>query len=341
MAENLLNKSCQLMQKPKPRQKIRTVIRGILWVLLVQFILFNLSAALYAYKFTHVVDGISLQNNSSNKNIFTKTWRLFSGPRQPRSLIKDFPSFPYDTITLKTKNEIHIDAWYAKADSAAKGTVILFHGIMANKGMLLPEASEFRYNGYNVMLVDFRAHGNSGGKITTIGAREPEEVKLAYDHILQKGEQNIFLYGISMGAVVVAKAVSEYDLKPSGVFLDIPFESLQAHLRARARMQGFSGIGEKPFGFLVTMWIGIERKFNAFKFQTTRYVSKINCPVLLQWGAKDEYVLKIETDKVYAAILSPEKKLVIYENAGHQSLLQNEQGTWRKEVEKFLSDNTK
>lgn len=341
MAENLSHKPCQLMQKQKSPRKIRTVIRWILWVLLVQFILFNLSAALYAYKFTHVVDGISLQNVNSNRNIFTKTWRLFSGPRQPRSIIKEFPAFPYDTVTLKTKNGINIDAWYAKPDSAAKGTVILFHGIMANKGMLLPEASEFRYNGYNVMLVDFRAHGNSGGKITTIGAKESEEVKLAYDYIFQLGEKNIFLYGLSMGSVVVSKAVSEYDLKPSGVFLEIPFESLLTHLRARARLQGFSGIGEKPFGFLVTMWIGIERKFNAFKFQTTSYVSKLNCPVLMQWGAKDEYVLKSETDKVYAAIHSPDKKLVIYDHAGHQSLLQNDHVTWRKEVEKFLSDNTK
>ncbi|HEY6062686.1 MAG TPA: hypothetical protein VIV35_03700, partial [Chitinophagaceae bacterium] len=110
------------------------MVRWILWVLLVQFVLFNISAALYAYRFTHVYDDPVSGTRGSNRNIFVKTWRLFSGPRQPRSVIKEFPAFPYDTVILKTRNGILIDAWFAKPDSVSKGTVILFHGIMANKG---------------------------------------------------------------------------------------------------------------------------------------------------------------------------------------------------------------
>ena len=329
------------MEKKNRKRKIPSLVRWILWVLLVQFILFNISAALYAYHFTHVYDDPVLRNKTGNGNIFSKTWHLFSGPRQPRSMITEFPVFPNDTITLETKTVIPIDAWYAKPDSVAKGTVILFHGIMANKGMLLSEASEFRFLGYNVMLVDFRAHGNSGGHITTIGNNESEEVKLAYDHIARQGEKNIFLYGSSMGGVVVAKAVADYDLKPSGVFLEMPFASLQSHLMGRARLLGFRGFGERPFAFLVTLWIGLERGFNGFNDQTSRYVSKINCPVLMQWGAADEYVVKAETDRIFNAIATSHKKLVIYDQAGHESFLQKDPEKWRGEVEKFLSDNTK
>lgn len=329
------------MEKQSYKRKLPSLVRWILWVLLAQFILFNISAALYAHRFTHVYDDPALRNKAPNRNVFVKTWRLFSGPRQPRSVITEFPAFPYDTVTLKTQSGIFIDAWYAKPDSVAKGTVIFFHGIMANKGMLLTEADEFRYLGYNVMLIDFRAYGNSGGHITTIGVKESEEVKLAYDYIVKLGEKNIFLYGISMGAVVVSKAIADYDLKPAGAFLDMPFASMQSHLRARARLLGFRGFGEKPFGFLVTLWIGIERGFNAFKDQTTRYVSKINCPVLMQWGALDNIALKNETDEVYNAIATTHKKLVIYDHAGHESLLQNDPAKWRMEVEKFLTDNNK
>ncbi len=329
------------MEKQSRKRKLPALVRWFLWVLLVQFFLFNISAAFYAYRFTHVYDDPALRKQAPNRNVFVKTWRLFSGPRQPRSVISESPPFPHDTVTLKTQNGILIDAWYAKADSVSKGTVILFHGIMANKGMLLAEAAEFRYLGYNVMLVDFRAHGNSGGHTTTIGVKESEEVKRAYDYIVQQGEKNIFLYGNSMGAVVVAKAIADYDLKPSGVFLEMPFASLQSHLRARARGLGFRGFGEKPFGFLVTLWIGLERGFNGFKDQTARYVAKMNCPVLMQWGAVDGYVLKSETDRVYNAIASSNKKLVTYDHAGHESFLQNDPAKWRLEVEKFLSDNNK
>lgn len=329
------------MEKQKPKRKIPSLLRWILWVLLVQFILFNISAALYAYKFTHVYEDPSLRNTSSGKNIFVKTWRIFAGPRQLKSVITEFPTFKTDTVTLKTESGILIDAWYGRPDSTSKGTVLLFHGIMADKGMLLAEASEFRYQGYNVLLVDFRAHGNSSGTTTTIGIREIEEVKLAYEYIQQKGEKNIFLYGSSMGAVVVSRAVAVYKLNPSGVFLEMPFASMQSHIRARLRNMGFSSFIEKPFSFFVTFWMGIERGMKTFKHQMPDYASQITCPVLMQWGADDTYSLKGETNKVYNAIASPKKKLVVYDHAGHESLLQNDPAKWRLEVEKFLTENSR
>jgi uncharacterized protein len=330
-----------LMMKQAPKRKLHPVFRWILWVLLVQFILLNISAALYAYKFTHVYEGASLSGTSSSKNIFTKTWRLFTGPRQPRSHINNYPSFAFDTILLKMGNGIYIDTWFSKTDSAAKGTVLLFHGVTMNKGMVLSEASVFRYLGYNVMLVDFRAHGNSGGSTTTIGVNEAEEVKLAYDYVSAKGEKNIYLWGSSMGAVVVAKAIADYQLQPAGAILEMPFATLQSHLRARARSLGFQGFPEKPFGFLVCCWMGWERGFNGFKHNTADYAKKINNPVLMQYGAIDSYVLKAETDKVYAAIASPNKKLAGYEKAGHESLQQNDPVKWEMEVKQFLTANKK
>lgn len=338
MAAQILS-SRSLMEKQKPKRKITFFLRWILWVLLVQFILFNISAALYAYKFTHVYDDLSLRNASANHNIFVKTWRVFTGPRQPKSFITEAPVFKYDTVALKTSGGIQIDAWYSQPDSSAKGTVILFHGIMANKGMLITEASEFRYQGYNVMMLDFRAHGNSTGNTTTIGIKEAEEVKLAYDYLMQKGEKNIFLFGSSMGAVVVSKAVADYDLKPAGVFLEMPFGSMLSYIRSRLRGMGFSSIIVKPFSFFVTFWMGTERGFKAFRHRTADYAAHIKCPVLMQWGSDDSYVLKRETDKIYQAIASPNKKLVVYDHAGHESLLQNDPVKWRKEVEKFLADN--
>ena len=329
------------MEKGTVRLKLPSYVRWILWVLLVQFLLINISAAFYAYKFTHVYADPSLRNAKSAKNVFVKTWRLFTGPRQPKSIITEVPTFPFDTVILKTGNGINIDCWYSKKDSAAKGTVILFHGISANKGMLLNEAGEFLYLGYNILLIDFRAHGNSGGKTTTIGVQESEEVKLAYDFISAQGEKNIFLWGSSMGAVVVAKAIAGYGLKPSGTMLEMPFASLQSHLRARARAQGFEGVPEKPFGFFVAFWMGIERGFNGFKHNMVSYAAKVNCPVLMQWGALDNYVQKNETDKVYTAIASTNKKLVIYERAAHESFVQNDPAKWRIEVERFLTTNTR
>ncbi len=325
------------MQSKPSKKKIRRTVRLVLWILLVQFVLINISAAFYARKLTYLQEGPPPVETGS-RNILKKTWKIFVGPRLYKSPVSWFPSFPYDTVKLKTKKGVLIDGWYSKTDSAAKGTVILFHGVTSNKTSTIDEANEFRYLGYNVFLVDFRSHGLSEGNVTTIGVRESEDVKLAYDYVISKGEKQIFLWGLSMGAVTICKAVSDYGLTPSGLIMEMPFGSLQQHLEGRARTLGFPG---EPFGFLVTFWIGVERGFNGYKHRTVRYAKNIACPVLLQWGADDTYVTKPEVENVFSNLATADKKLVIYENAGHESLLRKNTSLWRTEVESFLKKNTR
>ena len=325
------------MKKQIRPGKFRSFLRWALWILLVQFILLNISASLYAYKLTHFYENKTLRKPAAGQNIFVKTWRLFTGPHFVKSTITSTPIFPYDTVTLHLPNETPISGWYIPADSLQKGTVLLFHGIMSNKSQLLTEANDFHHQGYNVLLIDFRAYGESGGVTTTIGAKEALEVKMAYDYIKTKGEDNIYCYGVSMGAVCVMKAVAEYNLQPSGIILDMPFQSMQKHLQARARLIGFEGFPEKPFSFLVTGWISIERGFNAYKYDAVSYAKKITCPVLLQWGSDDPIVLKSETDKIFDNIASAHKKRITYKQAGHESFLRNDAALWRNEVENFLS----
>ena len=90
----------------------------------------------------------------------------------------------------------------------------MFHGHGGNKSGVLKEAEAFDSMGYRVFLVDFRAHGNSQGNICTIGFSETNDVLIAYNYIKQKYNEDIILWGISMGAATILKAVDEYNLKP-------------------------------------------------------------------------------------------------------------------------------
>ncbi|MFI5185508.1 MAG: alpha/beta hydrolase, partial [Chitinophagales bacterium] len=247
------------MELSNKRKKIQSVFKWVLWVLLIQFFLINLSGFFYGSRLTYFYEP-SLKGSVSSGNIFTKTWKLFTGPRFQKSKIEEIPHSPYETIHLITKSNLSIEGWYIPVDSA-KGTVILIHGLGGNKSMLLSQAYEFMYFGFNVMLIDLRAHGNSRGNITTLGYFESEDVKLAYDYVAKKGEKNIILYGISLGAAVITKAVYDYDLVPSRVILEIPFNSQEKLFAKRGKLLGFP---EEPFGVLVTFWASIERGFNAF-----------------------------------------------------------------------------
>jgi uncharacterized protein len=321
------------MEKQKSRKRLRAIIRLIVWVLVVQFLLINISAALYAYKFTHLYDN-GYSPAPVPGNMLAKTWRLFAGPRFYKLPAIEQPSFKYSTIPLQTKNKKKIEAWYNQLDSGiAKGTVILFHGLTGNKSTVLQQANEFRYWGYNVMLVDTRSHGNSDGNSTTIGFRESEEVKLAYDYAKQMKHEKIYLWGFSMGAVQIIKAVADYGLKPSGVILEMPFGSLQSHIKRRMNSIGFP---KQPFGFFITFWIGVEKGFNGFSFNTVKYAKQLNCPALIQYGSRDQLVDKRDVQAIYDAIPSTNKRLVEYMDANHEPFLVKNPVLWRKEVSEFL-----
>jgi len=315
------------------KKKWSSYLRLILWVLFIQFILLNISAFLYAGRLTKFVDRTEAVKQKDPTNIFAKTWRLFTGKKIGKSIVNAKPVYNYETVILKTKNNLALEAWYAKSDSIPKGTVILFHGLNNSKSMSIQESNEFRFMGYNVMLVDFRGHGNSKGNTTTIGWNESEDVKLAYDWLAQKGESKIYLWGYSMGAVAVLKAASESNLSIAGVILEMPFGSLHQHMKSRAPTFGFP---KQPFGVLVTFWTGVRKGFNGFKFNLNNYAEKLNCPVLYQWADKDIYVTMTEANNLFNHIGSKEKKMVVYENAIHGSLVQQNITKWRIEIEGFL-----
>jgi alpha-beta hydrolase superfamily lysophospholipase len=308
--------------------RFRSVLKIAGWVVLVQFILINISAALYAYKFTHFYESNGQQ--PSSQNILAKTWRLFVGPKFYKASTEAMPSFPFQNIRLHTQNGLAIHAWYSVVGEA-KGCVILMHGVTANKSYLVNEAEAFRRLGYNVLLFDFRGHGLSEGNTTTFGEDETAEVKAAFDFVRSKGVQKIILFGVSLGAVVAIKAVAEGIVQPDGLIAEMPFGSLQNHLKARAKMVGFPS---QPFAFLVTFWMGVERGYNAFKHKATRYAAQVHCPVLLQCGNQDPLVTQEEIESVYRNI--PSKKRLVTYTAGHESLLGVDVTMWNSEVNGFL-----
>jgi len=333
--EPLLCTYAPLMPRIVKKSAGRKIVVWIFRVLVFQLLLINISSAFHAYRFTHFYADEALRDQqASSGTIFLRTWRLIVGKKYPRSPVIYTPNVAYDSVHFTLKNGVKINGWYIKADSAI-GTVIMIHGLGSNKGHPLNEASEFRALGYNTLLIDLRAHGTSEGEAFSLGYKESEEVKLAYDYISSKGEKTILLWGMSMGAVVIAKAVYDYDLKPSKVIFEMPFASLNHHLRSRARMLGFEA-AEKPFGFFVTFWAGLEQGYWGFRHQTTNYVTRLECPVLLQWGAQDQYVKEKEIKEVFAKIGSEKKKLVVYENSGHVPLCWSENEKWQKEVTAFL-----
>lgn len=305
-------------------------IKRSLWTLTAIFVLMNIVAIFHSYKFTHFADS-KIEKTKDPKNLTTgqKINTLIFGISIPRPENSTTPTSDYETITLKSNTEI--ECWSIKTENA-KGTVILFHGYGGNKSSMLDKAAIFLELGYNTFLVDFMGSGGSEGNQTTIGFLEAEQVKTCFDYLTEKGEQNIYIFGTSMGSVATMKAINDFDIKPKGIIIECPFGSMYKTVCARFKTMNAPTF---PMAGLLVFWGGLQNGFWAFGHNPTDYARKINCPTLLLYGAKDEKVSKEEIDQIFNN-LGGQKKLKIYQDAGHENYLTKYKEEWTQDIQEFL-----
>jgi len=311
--------------------KARNRFKKTLFTVLLVFLLLNVVAINQVYHLTHFYEHGTVKPLAEQTTGFWGQARVALLGLKQQKLIGTVPDSAFTNVVLKTKDSLTLAAWFIRVPHA-KGTIALFHGHGSEKSANLSQSNTFNELGYSTFLVDFRAHGLSEGNTCTIGYREAEDVKLAYDYLKNSGEKNIILYGISLGAATVTKAIADYNLTPQKVILEMPFGSLPATVEGKMRM---AKLPAEPLAGLLTFWGGAINGFWAFNMKPVEFVKKIKCPVLLQWGRKDKGVTEAEINELFKNITSP-KKLVVYENCGHENLCENEPDKWEDTVEEFL-----
>ena len=303
----------------------------LLKTFLILFLLLNVVVIFHAYKFTHFYEmNDAAVKKQEAKNGWDKTSDLlfgFNAAKQQNTA----PDTTYKSVSLRTADGLTLSGWLINVANP-KGSVAMFHGHGSKKSAILSEAKGFNQLGYNTLLVDMRAHGASGGNTCTIGYKEAADVKTAYEYLQKTGEKNILLYGISLGAATVTKAINDYALKPSKIMLEMPFASLPDAVEGRVKMMG---LPVQPVSTLLTFWGGTLHGFWAYNLRPADYVKKITCPVLVHWGRHDPRVSEAETNDVFKNITTP-KRLEIFEESGHESLLKKEPSKWMNSVATFL-----
>ena len=298
---------------------------------MILFFLLNAITYLHAYRFTHFSDAAQ-PRTTEHISAFEKLKTLFTGIKNPRPENKFKPSHPY--LPVKIQSNKLLGCWLINANHA-KGTVLLFHGYGSEKSSMLDKADEFVKMNVNVMLVDFMGAGESEGNQTTIGFKEAEEVKDCFNYIQEKGETNIHLFGTSMGAVAIMKAISDYKIQPKSIMIECPFGSMYKTVCARFKLVN---VPTFPMAGMLMFWGGIQNGFWAFSHNPVDYAKDISCPTLLLFGEKDNRVSREEIDTIFSNLKGP-KQLVTYPSAGHENYLNKYKEQWISDVKKFLSSN--
>lgn len=301
------------------------------------FLLFNVFCIIHAYKFTHFNEELA-PIYKPPKQISTQllVQYLLTGIDIPKPKLQQKANLPF--IEKKILSDVQLSSWYTYRNKS-KGTVILCHGYGTEKSSLNNVAKYFYGLGYNTLQFDFRGAGDSEGNQVTIGYKEAQNVIDVCRSILDKNpKEPIILYGASMGAVAIIKAMSESPMpEVKALILECPFGTMQETVAARFRLYG---VPEQPFVPFLVFWGGLINGFNGFGLKPVDYAKNIKIPTLLLVGDKDPFVSVSETEQIYNNFAGP-KHIKVINGAVHENYYQKFSGIWTSQVSPILKKYNK
>lgn len=109
-------------------------------------------------------------------------------------------------LYILTRDKIRLNGWYLPAEGESKGRVVLMHDYRTPAGVNFAGALRaYHEKGFDVLLCDERAHGESFGKYICFGARERYDCKLWVECMnkLYGDDKPTYLHGVGMGGTAV------------------------------------------------------------------------------------------------------------------------------------------
>lgn len=245
-------------------------------------------------------------------------------------------------------SEKHSDEWLMSADGLrlhatwfpqgeCKKIVICFHGY-TSQGMkdYLGLSGYYLKNGYSMLLVDERAHGESEGKYIGFGCLDRIDALKWINWVLRKcGEDvEILLHGTSMGgATVLMMSSLELPAQVKGIVSDCAFTSPKevfSHvLKNMYHLPAFPVMNIS--NFLNKRFAG----YGLYECNAAREVKKAKVPILFIHGSRDTFVPYSMCETMYENCASSKKKLII-EGAAHAECYYKDTDAYENALTEFI-----
>lgn len=246
----------------------------------------------------------------------TEQYNVFR--EQSKKMIRDTLSIPYEDVFITSFDGLRLHAKFYAASERKAPVQIMFHGYKsAAERDFCGGLREGIDGGFNVLLVDQRAHGESEGKYLTFGVNERFDCLSWASYAAERfgNDVKIYLYGISMGAATVLMASAlPLPKSVSGIVADcgytspkdIIFSVLRDHHVPAAPVYAVACLGARLFC-----------GFDLDSASAPEALSHSRIPVLFIHGDDDRFVPCRMSRENFEASAAERKKLLIVPNAGH------------------------
>jgi alpha-beta hydrolase superfamily lysophospholipase len=204
--------------------------------------------------------------------------------------------------------------WTFRHSGPVRGTVIYLHGSADNRTSGLSVAERFTRRGYDVVVYDSRAHGESEGEACTYGYYEKQDLRRVIDAV-EHGP--VAVLRVSLGGAVALQAAA-IDARIRAVVAVSTFSDLRTVATERAPRIASAEDIEAAFRLAEAT-----AHFKVDDVSPVATAGQIAVPVLLVHGEDDRETPTAHSQRVFAALRGP-KRLLLVPGAGHDDALRTD-----------------
>ncbi len=231
-----------------------------------------------------------------------------------------WPSF--QAVDLKAEDGIRLVGHVLSAETPSSNWVVYAHGLGGSWKSGAAFARRFAQRGYNLLLVDMRAQGESGGSIFGYGHLERRDLVAWARWIAgQDADAKIVLAGFSAGGAAVLEASGEEDLpeQVTAVISDSAYADLWNEAIYTMGHMGANAGAMPPHPVLDVARLSLRGKKGGFDLADASAVKAIehaDVPVLLLHGEDDAAVPPFSAKRLDEAAHG-KHEVVTFPGAGH------------------------
>ena len=255
-----------------------------------------------------------------------------------------------ETASFESIDGVHLKAWWLPGSGTPRASIVVAHGIDHTRQVMLPRAVFLVNGGYNVLLVDLRGHGESGGSIVSPGLLEARDVVGGIRYIRSRGDKKpIAVLGVSYGAVASLIAAAE-SLDVAAVISDGAFltgKQLSADISRHYFQDSRTNFLVRA-SFLLSSVPGVARATALVYYlrsgtnlgpellSVIPWASRIRVPVLAISGERDWIVPTDRARAILSAIPGNQKELLVIPGAVHDTTYSAAPELYASAVLRFL-----
>jgi fermentation-respiration switch protein FrsA (DUF1100 family) len=245
-----------------------------------------------------------------------------------------------EDFSVRAPDGVLLHGWKVRAKSPSRNWVLVFHGVADNRIGVLGQSELLLGAGYNVVMMDARAHGASEGPIATYGWLERLDTRAIVD-ALESSEhpQHLFALGESMGAGIALQSAAADD-RIEAVVAEASFSSLREAAYDYAGMQKYPLLGKTIFAPGASMMLHRGQSLAGFpgsEVSPEKSVAGRSFAILLICETGDTTLPCRHTRRIFAAAIGP-KEIWVLSNGFHSAALGFEPAEFRRRVLTFFAN---